>query len=201
MHQLFRYRCVFFASVTNKWPTNMIGIVNGLIICSWSSIFSIIDSNTRAWWRSSCHKGKILHSGWVFGMSRSFKSPIRFDFFKVLWGSPCILYNVEHDDARMLTWGHLWIRYRESAQPVVTDGITVTPTSPAQWTRKTSAVSSVTVATSFSGCTCGSTSSCDGQQPRVFHSPRYRQTPQSSRRQGNESFNPPKIGASLFFPV
>lgn len=106
-----------------------------------------------------------------------------------------ILYsNTVYDiyDARMLTWWHVCVHYRESAQPVVMDDITVTPTSPARWTRKTSAVSLVTVVTSFSGCTCGSTSSCDGQQPHVLHllpaylALPYRQTPQSSRRQEND---------------
>lgn len=92
------------------------------------------------------------------------------------------LYYTTHNiyfmyDAGTLTWPHFCVRYRESAQPVVTDGITVTPTSPAQWTRKTSTVSSLTVGTSFSGCTCGSTSSCDGQQPHVLHSPHPPQPP------------------------
>lgn len=45
-----------------------------------------------------------------------------------------------------------WDFFRGSAQPAVTAGITVTPTSPARSTQKTSAVSSVTVATSYRGC-------------------------------------------------
>lgn len=52
--------------------------------------------------------------------------------------------------------------HRESARPAATADTTATPTLPALSTRKTSAASSTTVATSSSGCTCGSTSSCDG---------------------------------------
>lgn len=178
MHHLLRYRCVLTASVTIIYPTYMTGVVNSFIICLYS-ISSIPDSNTRASWRSSCHKGKVLHSGWVFGTSRSFLSPYWSHFFQCFVRE---LYYITHNiysmyDARMLTWRHFCVRCRESAQPVVTDGITVTPTSPARWTRKTSAVSSVTVGTSFSGCTCGSTSSCDGQQPHVLHSPHPPQAP------------------------
>lgn len=101
-------------------------------------------------------------------MSTSFMSPIWSHFFvgELYYITYYVYYMY---DARMLRWWHLCVHSRESAQPVVTDGITVTPTSPARWTRKTSAVSSVTVATSFSGCTCGITSSCDGQQPHVLH--------------------------------
>lgn len=93
----------------------------------------------------------------------------------------------------MLTWPCFCVRYRGSARPAVTGGITVTPTSPARWTRKTSAASSVTVATSYSGCTCGSTSSCDGRQPRTHSTflPAYlplplRQMPQTSKQQEND---------------
>lgn len=51
--------------------------------------------------------------------------------------------------------------FRGSAQPVAMGDTTVTPTSPALWTRRTSDASSMTVETSSSGCTCGSTSCCD----------------------------------------
>lgn len=30
--------------------------------------FFFSNSNTRARWRSSCHEGKVLHSGWVSGL-------------------------------------------------------------------------------------------------------------------------------------
>lgn len=207
MHHLLRYRCVLTASVTIIYPTYMTGVVNSFIICFWSSISSIPDSNTRASWRSSCHKGKVLHSGWVFGTSRSFLSPNWSHFFQCFVRE---LYYITHNiysmyNARMLTWRHFCVRYRESAQPVVTDGITVTPTSPARWTRKTSAVSSVTVGTSFSGCTCGSTSSCDGQQPHVLHSPPPSPKPrlpgpppQSSRRQEKDHLTQPPDPRPIF---
>lgn len=67
-----------------------------------------------------------------------------------------------------LTWVYFCVFYRGSAQPVGMDGITVTPTSPARSTQKTSAASSMTVATSYRGCTYGSTSSCDGQRRPVY---------------------------------
>ncbi|XP_069547129.1 guanine nucleotide-binding protein G(s) subunit alpha-like isoform X1 [Brachyistius frenatus] len=57
---------------------------------------------------------------------------------------------------------------RGSAQPAGTDGITVTPTSPARSTRKTSAASSMTVVTSYRGCTYGSMSSCDGRRRPAY---------------------------------
>lgn len=58
----------------------------------------------------------------------------------------------------------LFFIFRGSAQPAGTGGTTVTPTSPAPSTRKTSAASSMTVETSSSGCTCVSTSCCDGNE-------------------------------------
>lgn len=142
-------------------------------------------------------QGPSISSGMSFWYVQKLHFTIWSHFVNVLEGA--ILYNLYYIySARMLTWWLFYVRYRESAQPVVTDGITVTPTSPARWTRKTSAVSSVTVVTSFSGCTCGSTSCCDGQQPHVLHFPHclhgppaslalpYRQRPQSSRRQEND---------------
>uniref|UniRef100_A0A669EI19 Guanine nucleotide-binding protein G(s) subunit alpha n=1 Tax=Oreochromis niloticus TaxID=8128 RepID=A0A669EI19_ORENI len=53
--------------------------------------------------------------------------------------------------------------YRGSAQQVEMEGTTVTPISPAPLTRRTSAAYLTTVETSSSGCTCGSTSCCDGR--------------------------------------
>lgn len=53
--------------------------------------------------------------------------------------------------------------YRGSAQQVEMEGTTVTPISPAPSTQRTSAASLMTVETSSSGCTCGSTSCCDGR--------------------------------------
>lgn len=51
--------------------------------------------------------------------------------------------------------------FRGSVQPVAMGDTTVTPTLPALWTQRTSDASSMTVETSSSGCTCGSTSYCD----------------------------------------
>lgn len=71
-------------------------------------------------------------------------------------------------------WCFLLPVNRGSAQQAGMGDIIVTPTSPAPLTRKTSAASSTTVETSFSGCTCGSTSCCDGR--RTVFSQKHRNT-------------------------
>lgn len=57
--------------------------------------------------------------------------------------------------------------HRGSARRAATASTTATPTSPAPWTRRTSAVSSTTAETSSRGCTCASTNSCDWSQPTI----------------------------------
>lgn len=104
-------------------------------------------------------------------------------------------------DSSLLTSYFLYV-FRGSAQPVGTDGITVTRTSPAPSTQKTSGASSVTVGTSYRGCTYGSMSSCDAQlrQDRPTYPTTTRLTTTSQPITSSLLPNSPKRPISLTSP-
>lgn len=161
-------------------------------------------SNTRAWWRSTCHKGKVLHKRWIPGTcirivqrqslitdtlfsvdctcqtTKYTKMPYKCSTYSMFQSQlltttvPVCFFNwVICLLLRRLRSGNVMYSpfpysiYRGSAQQAGMEDTTVTPTLPALSTRKTSAVSSMTVETSSSGCTCDSTSCCDGRA-KVF---------------------------------
>lgn len=59
------------AETINKiWLATSPNVDTGCVtqVTLWWPHFFLSNSSTRARWRSSCHKSKVLHSGWVSGM-------------------------------------------------------------------------------------------------------------------------------------